>query len=169
MLISLLLTNLLCFFVISCRNPIFSLLSLVGTFILSGIVLLYLEVEFLALSFIILYVGAVAMFFLFIVILVDNKIADSSIIVIKHRLSFFIFITFFSFHITSPFLAGLLGDNTYHSFSGVDWFSDLHTLSNIEVIGRTLYTFHFFFVLIAGFVLLVSILGILMLLLPPSF
>jgi NADH-quinone oxidoreductase subunit J len=157
-----------CFLVISCRNPIFSLLSLIGSFIFSGVILLCLEVEFLALSFIIIYVGAVAMFFLFMLILLDIKISDSSFILLKHRFLFLVFVTFFSFEVTSPFLGAFSAVHPTSSFFGVDWFFELNTFSNLETVGQTLYTFHFFLVLIAGFVLFVSILGIIMLVLAPS-
>lgn len=60
-------------FVVFLNNPIYCLLSLVLTFIFSGIFLLVLGCEFLALMFIIIYVGAIAVLFLFIVMLLDLK------------------------------------------------------------------------------------------------
>jgi len=84
------------FFVISSRNPIHSVLSLISVFLLSAILLLCLEVEFLALSFIIVYVGAIAILFLFIVMMLDIKIGDDSFDVLKFGpLSYFVSFIFF--------------------------------------------------------------------------
>jgi len=101
-------------------------------------------------------------------ILLDIKISDSSFILLKHRFLFVVFVTFFSFEVTSPFLGTFSAAHPTPSFFGVDWFFELNTFSNLEIVGQTLYTFHFFLVLIAGFVLFVSILGIIMLVLAPS-
>jgi len=72
------------FFVISSRNPIHSVLSLISVFLLSAILLLCLEVEFIALSFIIVYVGAIAILFLFVVMMLDIKISDDSLSFLKY-------------------------------------------------------------------------------------
>jgi NADH-quinone oxidoreductase subunit J len=49
---------------ISVRNPVHSVLGLVSVFLVSAVLLFCLEVEFLAFSFIIVYVGAIAILFL---------------------------------------------------------------------------------------------------------
>jgi NADH-quinone oxidoreductase subunit J len=72
------------FFVISSRNPIHSVLSLISVFLLSAILLICLEVEFLAFSFVIVYVGAIAILFLFVVMMLDIKIGDSSLDLLKY-------------------------------------------------------------------------------------
>lgn len=60
-------------FVVFLNNPIYCLLSLVLTFVFSGFFLLFLGCEFIALMFIIVYVGAIAVLFLFIIMLLDLK------------------------------------------------------------------------------------------------
>jgi len=59
------------FFVISSKSPIHSVLSLISVFLLSAVILIFLEAEFLALSFVVIYVGAIAILFLFIVMMLD--------------------------------------------------------------------------------------------------
>jgi NADH-quinone oxidoreductase subunit J len=54
-------------------------MSLVLVFLFSAGLLFCLEVEFLALSFIIVYVGAIAILFLFVVMMLDIKIGDNSL------------------------------------------------------------------------------------------
>jgi NADH-quinone oxidoreductase subunit J len=60
-------------FVVFVSNPIYSLLWLVLSFLLSASLLLVLGCEFLALIFIVVYVGAIAVLFLFVVMLLDLK------------------------------------------------------------------------------------------------
>jgi NADH:ubiquinone oxidoreductase subunit 6 (subunit J) len=60
-------------FVIFVSNPIYSLLWLVLSFLFSASFLLLLGCEFLALIFIVVYVGAIAVLFLFVVMLLDLK------------------------------------------------------------------------------------------------
>ena len=64
--------------VIYSEHPVFSLLFLISSFILSSFILFALECEFLALLFITIYVGAIAILFLFAVMMLDTKLANLS-------------------------------------------------------------------------------------------
>ena len=57
--------------VISARNPVHSVLFLILTFFNSAGIFLLLGAEFLALLLVIVYVGAVAVLFLFVVMMLD--------------------------------------------------------------------------------------------------
>lgn len=65
------------FFVISSKNPIHSVLSLILAFLFAALLLFCLEAEFLAFMFLIIYIGAIAIFFLFIVMMFDLKTRNS--------------------------------------------------------------------------------------------
>lgn len=54
-------------------NPVHSLLSLIVVFFLTAVFMLALGAEFLAYTFLIVYVGAIAILFLFVIILLDIK------------------------------------------------------------------------------------------------
>jgi NADH-quinone oxidoreductase subunit J len=54
-------------------NPVHSLLALITVFFLTALFLLALGAEFLAYTFLIVYVGAIAILFLFVIILLDIK------------------------------------------------------------------------------------------------
>jgi NADH-quinone oxidoreductase subunit J len=154
---------------------------LVLVFLSSAGLLFCLEVEFLALSFIIVYVGAIAVLFLFVVMMLDIKIGDNSL-----GFSMFaipsVFITFlFLKEVTVPLISGvsvypysdtsflenlnfILGINTLNAeYFYVNWFSQIDFITNIESIGQILYTYYFVFFLISGFILFVSMIGALML------
>ena len=57
--------------VISSRNPVYSALFLVLTFFSSAAIWMLLEVEFLAIILVLVYVGAVMVLFLFVVMMLD--------------------------------------------------------------------------------------------------
>jgi NADH-quinone oxidoreductase subunit J len=64
------------FLVISSTNPIHSVFSLVMCFANSSILLLMLGYEFLALLFLIVYVGALAILFLFVVMMLNVRLVE---------------------------------------------------------------------------------------------
>ncbi len=61
--------------VVTVRNPIHAALFLVLTFFTSAIIWMTLEAEFLAISLVLVYVGAVMVLFLFVVMMLDINIA----------------------------------------------------------------------------------------------
>jgi NADH-quinone oxidoreductase subunit J len=61
--------------VISAKNPVHAVLSLVVTFFATAALWLLIEAEFLAVGLILIYVGAVLVLFLFIVMMLDVEIA----------------------------------------------------------------------------------------------
>ncbi|MFT5657643.1 MAG: NADH-quinone oxidoreductase subunit J [Gammaproteobacteria bacterium] len=61
--------------VITARNPVHAALFLVLTFFTSAVIWLTLEAEFLAISLVLVYVGAVMVLFLFVVMMLDINIA----------------------------------------------------------------------------------------------
>ena len=63
--------------IISSRNPMHSIFSLIISFILVSIVLIgFLHCEFLSIIFLIVYVGAISILFLFVVMLLNIKNID---------------------------------------------------------------------------------------------
>jgi NADH-quinone oxidoreductase subunit J len=61
-------------FVFLSLNPVHSVLFLILTFFNSSLILLLINAEFLALTFVIVYVGAIAVLFLFVVMMLNLKI-----------------------------------------------------------------------------------------------
>ncbi|MDF2691126.1 MAG: NADH:ubiquinone oxidoreductase subunit 6 [Gammaproteobacteria bacterium] len=62
--------------VITSRNPVQAVLSLVSCFVAAAALWLLIEAEFLALVLIVVYVGAVMVLFLFVVMMLDIDIAE---------------------------------------------------------------------------------------------
>jgi|TARA_B110001469_G_C9647191_1_gene327750 NADH-quinone oxidoreductase subunit J len=163
--IILVLLGLFSFFVISSRNPIHSALALITVFLLASVLLFCLEVEFLALSFVIVYVGAIAVLFLFVVMMLDVKIGDSSLDFLTYvPLGYFISFTFIlEIILPSANLNSFPNEVSSINYNWINWIAEIDSISNIQAIGQLLYTYYFVFFLMAGFILFVAILGALML------
>jgi len=70
--------------VISVRNPVHSVLFLIMVFFNAMCLLILLKVEFLALIFLVVYVGAIAILFLFVVMMLNIKIIQVDSDVFKY-------------------------------------------------------------------------------------
>lgn len=146
--------------VISAQNPIHSVFFLVLVFLTSALLLFLLEIEFVSLLFVLVYVGAIAVLFLFVVMMLDIKVT-------KYENDFLIYLPIGSFLGIIFFLEVFL---TFHEnfvpFSPlttrelyVNWLDSMDSLSNLEVLGQLLYTYYFFYFLIAGIILLLAMIG----------
>ena len=63
-------------FVIISNNPIVSVLFLIGLFLSISIYLIMLGINFIGLSYLLVYVGAVSILFLFILMLINIRISE---------------------------------------------------------------------------------------------
>lgn len=62
--------------VITSKNPVISVLFLISVFVNSAVYLILLGVSFVGISYIIIYVGAIAILFLFILMMINIKLTD---------------------------------------------------------------------------------------------
>jgi NADH-quinone oxidoreductase subunit J len=145
------------FFLILSKNPVYSVLFLILIFFSSTSILILFEVDFLGLLLLIIYVGAVAVLFLFIVMMLDVKhlnlnISDFLFILI----SFFFSPIFIYFIYNSTYLSFLNKSiNTNHS----SFLSCIDSFSNINVFGQYFYNYLLIVFLLAGFILLLALIG----------
>lgn len=164
-LISLILVS--AFFVISSRNPIHSVLGLVSVFLFSSFLLVSLRAEFLALSFVIIYVGAIAILFLFIVMMLDIKLGDDSLNTLVYGPLGYFMIFVMVLEIVLPFINSCYDLPFFFNLTSqtdfINWFNFVDGLTNIQLMGQILYTHYFAFFLMAGFILFIAIIGSLML------
>lgn len=154
-------------FVIFVRNPIHSILSLILVFFNSAVLLMLLEVEFLGLMFLIVYVGAIAVLFLFIVMMLNLKLVDMGFGVVRYLplagLVSIIFVLELFLVINQPMYNGSLALYNVQMF-----FESVKQLSNLEVLGLVIYTYNWLLFIIAGVILLVAIIGAIGLTLMPK-
>src|ERR1700712_3175134 len=62
--------------VITSKNPVISVLFLISVFVNSAVYLILLGVSFVGISYVIIYVGAIAILFLFILMMINIKLTD---------------------------------------------------------------------------------------------
>lgn len=65
-----------CTFSITAKNPVISVIFLILTFIQSAIFLILKGITFIGLSYIVIYVGAIAVLFLFVVMMINIRLTD---------------------------------------------------------------------------------------------
>ena len=145
------------FLVIFVSNPVHSVLFLIFTFFNSAIIFLIFKAEFLAMTLLIVYVGAVAVLFLFVVMMLN--ISES---IIKEG-----FLKYFPFGLLliSIFLIELFmifsSDDIIFPESGLIKINEIMNLGmdNTKSLGLFLYTDYFIIFQISGFLLLLAMIG----------
>lgn len=143
------------FLVVLSKNPVHSVLFLILTFTLSACVLLLLGVEFLGIIYIVVYVGAIAVLFLFVVMMLNIKLTELGSNLRFLPLSGLVVLLLFLelFYIIQGEV-GLGYTLTYDS-----WVSYLDGVSNLEVLGSVLFTYGVYYFLLSGIILFVSMVG----------
>ena len=63
-------------FVITSKNPVISVIFLISVFINSALYLILSGISFIGISYIIVYVGAIAILFLFILMMINIRLTD---------------------------------------------------------------------------------------------
>jgi NADH-quinone oxidoreductase subunit J len=147
--------------VISARNPVHSVLFLILVFCNSAGLLILLEAEFLALIFIVVYVGAIAVLFLFVVMMLNVKITEIQDEVLQYLpiggLIGIVFLMEIILIIDGDFVS-LINPNA-ENLVYIDWFAQVDPITNIQTLGNVLYTDYVLFFLLAGVILLVAMVG----------
>nr|YP_009589033.1 NADH dehydrogenase subunit 6 [Corallina ferreyrae]QBL75549.1 NADH dehydrogenase subunit 6 [Corallina ferreyrae] len=144
--------------VVTLSNAVYSVLFLIVVFCNVAGLLLILGAEFFSFMFLIVYVGAIAVLFLFVVMMLNIKINpikinNFSIIPI----GIIIFLLLVSQIISSIDNNVVLIGNNYLVYT--PWLIENNYLSNIEVIGTFLYTKFCILFLVCGLILLVAMIG----------
>lgn len=146
-------------FVVNARNPVHAVLLLILVFSNIASILLLLEAEFMALVFMVVYIGAIAVLFLFVVMMLNIKIVELSnsdfnylplnalvTAIIGLQISY---LTYSTFHpsVLQPSV-------TFFTLVNV-----LDSLTNIITLGQIIFLIYFFPFLLTGLVLLVAMIG----------
>lgn len=146
-------------------NPIQSLLWLVVVFMLASMILIELGSEFLAILLIMVYVGAIAVLFLFVIMLLNirkielynNYINYLPVVVIIGTYLFFELLFIIYLKINNILILDYLTIDFI-------WIKSLYYTSNIKVIGILLYDVYYYYFFFLGLLLLTALLGTLILL-----
>ena len=143
--------------VISTKNPVHSVLFLILAFLNAAGIFVILHAEFLAMILIIVYVGAVAVLFLFVVMMLDIKTTIEK----SNILQYLPIGLFIGFVFIAELVIVLI--NTKLELSNMQILSNplnkFAELSNTKAIGSILYTDYILHFQLAGVILLVAMIG----------
>ena len=139
--------------VIASNNPVYSVLWLIFSFCNASGLFVLLGAEFLAFTLVIVYVGAVAVLFLFVVMMLDIDIASLKTSFARNWPIALFFLTFFAIDLIAIIMLGL------KSSSGKGLADLNHNLGSIYNIGQVLYTKYMLPFQLSGVVLLVAMIG----------
>jgi NADH-quinone oxidoreductase subunit J len=138
--------------VISSRNPVHSVLFLILAFVNSAGIFILAGAEFLAMILLIVYVGAVAVLFLFVVMMLNINLEE-----IKSQVKKYFY--------SGLLVGGILLVELIFSFRNLDLIRNNNisannsNLSNTHQIGKVMYTDYFFVFQLSGCILLVAMIG----------
>ena len=143
--------------VISARNPVHSVLFLILAFFNAAALFVMLGAEFLAMILVVVYVGAVAVLFLFVVMMLDVDFVELRQGFLQYMpiggligiILLIELILVLAGTAISPHLAG----------SGAEPIPPVAEIGNVEALGRLLYTKYVYFFQAAGLILLVAMIG----------
>ncbi len=136
-------------YVIRVRNPVHAVLFLIFTFVNSTVLFILLGAEFIAMILLIVYIGAVAVLFLFVVMMLDIDYIKLRQGFTKHLVLSTILSVVFFLVISFIILNSALNIN-----NGINY-----SMNNMKAIGDLLYTDYMYAFHLSGILLLTAIVG----------
>jgi NADH-quinone oxidoreductase subunit J len=140
--------------VIASRNPVHSVLFLILAFFNAAALFILLGAEFLALILLIVYVGAVAVLFLFVVMMLDIDFAELR----QGALQYLPFGGLIGIILVAELVLVAIWALVPATGGPVPHATPAH-LTNTEALGRVLYTDYIYYFQTAGLILLVAMIG----------
>ena len=145
------------FMVIAARNPVHSVLYLILAFFNSAALFLLMGAEFIAMILVIVYVGAVAVLFLFVVMMLDINLAELRQGFLKYLpIGAAVGLVLFA-ELMLALGAWVVAPGAKSAIAANQ--AALAKSSNTAAIGKVLYTDYFFLFQASGVVLLVAMIG----------
>lgn len=167
-------------FIIISRNPVVSVLYLIGLFVAISILLILIGLKFIGLSYILVYVGAVSILFLFILMLINIRISelvsettnDIPLAVFSLMLIFYIIGQILpvnstnkeDFNNITDIIDVFIMESKYSTdnivyISSKSWDNLLVEISHISAIGNIMYTNYAIWLVIVSVILLLAMVG----------
>jgi NADH-ubiquinone oxidoreductase chain 6 len=170
--------------VITARSPVIAVLFLIAVFINVAGYLILLGVNFIALAYIMVYIGAIAILFLFVIMMLNIRLTELSeigsnysknfplAIMISGLLSYVILSNAVTSKFDQIYLITALFDKLNYWFSGIDSSSNIistafnTTYNNIfinyeqiQAVGAIMYSSYGLYLVLVSFILLLAMLG----------
>jgi NADH-quinone oxidoreductase subunit J len=145
------------FMVVAARNPVHSVLFLILAFVNAAGLFVLLGAEFLAMILVVVYVGAVAVLFLFVVMMLDVDFAELRQGALNYLPVGALIGIIFLVELVLVLGGWAIGPAATHAI--VSPIPPIASVPNTQALGLVLYTRYIYFFQAAGLVLLIAMIG----------
>lgn len=169
-------------FVITAKNPVFSILFLVFNFFNISSILFLFKFELLPITFIIVYVGAIAVLFLFVLMMLNIKLSEITNYYNNFMPLSFLFCTIIVFELIILFRSEFITLNTYSiqtTFLLADYLNNdqdklsfittFFNTSNIQTVSYALFNNYLYIFLLSSVILLLAMVSAIILTINKKF
>ena len=155
-------------FVIISKNPIVSVLFLIGLFLSISAYLILTGLNFIGLAYLLVYVGAVSILFLFILMLINVRISELLIDSINSIPLAILVGSFFNYFVNNVLPYMVMINSLFYNFSikkkltnvtSLSWDGYLAETSHITAIGNILYGNYSIWLILTSIILLLAMVG----------
>jgi len=163
--------------VIVSKNPIVSVLFLIGLFLCIAAYLILTGLNFIGLSYLLVYIGAVSILFLFILMLINVRISELLIDSINSIPLAILIAGLFNYFVNNVLPYMVMSNNLLYHFTikkqltnvtSVSWDGYLAETSHITSIGNVLYGHYSIWLIITSIILLLAMVGAIVITLKPQ-
>ena len=154
------------FLMILANNPIYSVFFLISIFINTAIIFIFFNVDFLGIILLLVYVGAIAILFLFMVMMLNIKKLENenntSLIVGCSIFSiFFLYFLYFLFHYFIDYIPNFLlfQSNSFFFYNFSHMIDEFNNVNIVKQIGIFLFLEYYLLLFFCGILLLLSLIG----------
>lgn len=141
--------------VITTKNPIVSVLFLISLFLVISVYLIMVGIHFIGLSYLLVYVGAVSILFLFILMLINVRISE----LLSYTGNSLPLAFIFSIVIYNMINTDSVVNTEIDLSTSTKWDGNLIYTSHISSIGNIMYTTFSPWLLVVAFILLLAMVG----------
>ena len=157
------------------KNPVVSVLFLIALFFSIAGYLMFLGLSFIAFSYLLVYVGAVSILFLFILMLINVRLSEllsntsqSIPLVILITVAFISAVNPLLPYNVISFISYFVADgNIYYSLGNI-WDGNLAETSHITSIGNIMYTSFSIWLILTSVILLLAMVGTIVITIKPK-
>jgi len=141
--------------VITTKNPIVSVLFLISLFLVISVYLIMVGIHFIGLSYLLVYVGAVSILFLFILMLINVRISE----LLSYTGNSLPLALIFSIVIYNMVNSEKVVNTEIDLSTSTKWDGNLIYTSHISSIGNIMYTTFSLWLVVVAFILLLAMVG----------
>ena len=151
------------FVVVVCKHPIFTVIFLAISFIFASFLLFLMECEFLALLFLVIYLGAILILFLFAVMMLESKLTNlfnSQIKYIPIGLIFiFLLLSYFVININLNYITTYNFNYLYFNIYQ-NWYNLIDCCTDVVIYSQIIYSYYVLQFLVTGLILMLMLISV---------